>query len=389
MRLSYLLVISFILFNLTCSAQITFKRGYFIDTRNNKTECFIKDSDWKNAPSSFSYKLDESGEILKMDTKDVTEFAAGETKYIRAKIRYDQSPQELKKLNIFANPDWVEADVLLRVIVEGTATLYSYNTSELALFFFKVRTSPIEQLIYKSYVVTSAENQVAKNNAYLGQLNSRVRCGRQKAAREAQMPYQQRTLKKHFEEFNICSGDVVKEKTKSERNVAIKITPGVDFTSVKATRFTGTGPYEFDFGKGSSIRLGTEFQFTLPFNHNKWAIVVEPTYHTFSSDKAGGLKYTSIETPIGVRHRFFLSRKSSIFVNGAALLDFPLSHVQKFRNGDYKMTGATFGFAGGAGYSYGRFSLEGRYYPVRERTQAQVMTYRYIKTTIILGVRIF
>lgn len=45
------------------SAQIRFEPGYFIDTANQKTECFIKNVDWKNNPTRFDYKLSENGEL--------------------------------------------------------------------------------------------------------------------------------------------------------------------------------------------------------------------------------------------------------------------------------------------------------------------------------------
>ena len=51
-----LLVISF-LFYLTFSySQITFEKGYFISNDGIKTECFIKNLDWRNNPTEFEYK---------------------------------------------------------------------------------------------------------------------------------------------------------------------------------------------------------------------------------------------------------------------------------------------------------------------------------------------
>ena len=35
--------------------QIKYEKGYFINNENKKIECLIKNKDWKNNPSEFSY----------------------------------------------------------------------------------------------------------------------------------------------------------------------------------------------------------------------------------------------------------------------------------------------------------------------------------------------
>jgi hypothetical protein len=372
------LTLTVVLIAFNSFGQITFEKGYYIDSQGNKTECLIKDSDWKNSPSSFNYKLDEAGEVQKMDTKDVSEFEVADTKYVRAHVRYDQSSQELKKLTTLSNPDWVEGDLMLKVIVEGKATLYTYEDPARSLYFFSVDKSPIEQLVFKNYMPSGDISMVAANKMYLSQINGRVRCMNVPPVTDRTVPYQQRPLAKHFTNYNICSGDVVKEKPTPKKALAIRLTPGVDFTKVTARAGNSK---TYNYGGATSFRLGAEFQFTLPFNNGKWGVLFEPTYESFNSNKAGSLKYQGIEFPLGIRHRFFLSEKSSIFVNGMALLEFQLSKTAG--------VGGIPGFAAGAGYSFGRFSLEGRYYPLRQRGDPASFAYHYTRSSLIFGFRVF
>lgn len=391
------IALSFVLITSSCLAQITFKKGYFIDKDGNKTECLIKDVDWKNSPSSFAYKLTEEASSQKMSTDGVKEFAAGDTKYIRADVKYDQSPQDLRKLNSSSSPDWVDASVLLRVVVEGKATLYHYNTSDLSLLFLSVNKGPIEQLVYKSYTTTSREYilnnlltdlpMIGNNQLYLSQLRGKVRCEGMAPITLQRYPYQVRPISRLVKEFNSCSGGPVTEEKNKQKSFSFSLAPGVDFTNALGQRGTVTT----DFGDDVTLRLGADLQFALPLQKGKWTIIFTPAYQSFKGmAKSGrGLEYQLIEFPFGVRHRFFLSEKSWIFVNVLGLLDFPLKHVESGPGATKNpVQEGSFGYAAGGGFAFGRFSLEGRYYAKRKRNLGPEVGYDYTKSSIILGFRL-
>ena len=394
---SYCLILVGILCASVCFGQASYKPGYFIDLKGNKTECYIKDNDWKGNPRSFDYKTTEFGATQKMDTDDVSEFKAGTTRFVRAKVQYDQSSQELSKLSINNNPEWTEGNLWLKVVVDGKSTLYHYNSREFSLFFFSVSGSPIEQLVFKNYYTNPGGNQNLieqkqyshSNNTYLYQLNTKLKCGDNAEATAKEVPYQLRTLSEFVRKYNICSGDVVTEMPTSKKAFSLRLTPGVDFASATGEQ---PGIVKWNYGSAKAFRLGADLQFALPFNNGKWAVVAEPTYSSYSGNdtkRKNGLKYTLFELPIGVRHRFFLSEKSYIFLNGMALLDFPLAFKQTFSSGILDKTErGTFGFALGAGFAYGRLSLEARYYPSRTRDTGATI-YKSTKSTAILGIRIF
>jgi hypothetical protein len=374
-----------------CCAQVSFEKGYYTDKNGEKTVCFIRDADWKNTPNSFEYKLDENGATQKMKTDDVLEFAAGPTKYVWVETTYDKSTQDEKKIAVSSTPEWVEANLLLRVIVEGkNASLYYYSTKDYSLFFFSSYGSAIEQLVYKQYLVPGSPPKIAVNRTYISQLNSRVNCANNAPADDKQVPYLLKPLANYFRNFNKCTGEVLPDPPKTAKSFNLRLTPGIDFQNAWMHR---TDVRDYKFGNNTTFRIGVDFQFALPSNHGKWAIIAEPNFVYFDSNKDGRLRYQLIEVPVGIRHRFFFSDKSYAFVNAMAFVDFPINHTQTFKIGitpvDIETFRGAYGFTGGVGYAYGRFSLEGRYYPWRDRSDGSQFIYHYKRSSIILGFRLY
>ena len=65
----------FLLLMVVCSyGQIRFEKGYFITNENQRTECLIKNVDWKNNPHEFLYKLKDRKETQKGTIQSVKEF---------------------------------------------------------------------------------------------------------------------------------------------------------------------------------------------------------------------------------------------------------------------------------------------------------------------------
>ena len=75
------LLITILSFN--CYSQISFEKGYYIDNSNQKTNCLIKNIDWKNNPTQFEYKLSENSESKKKTIESIKEFGINNiSKYI-------------------------------------------------------------------------------------------------------------------------------------------------------------------------------------------------------------------------------------------------------------------------------------------------------------------
>jgi len=104
----------------------------------------------------------------------------------------------------------------------------------------------------------------------------------------------------------------------------------------------------------------------LPFNKNKWSIIFQPTYQYYQKEKLrewyifeyhDKVKYQSIELPLGVRYKMFLSDYSKLYVDFSIVFwDFPInSKINELE------IGSGINMVGGIGYSYKNYGIEVTY----------------------------
>ena len=149
-------------------SQIVFEDGYFINESNQKINCLIKNTDSKNNPTEFNYKILPDGEIKEADIKNIKEFGiTGFSKYIRAKVNMDRSSNEINNLSSHRNPIFQEETLFLKVIIEGKVSFYHYEERNLTRFFYSINDSEITQLIFKQYLLN---DKIATNNYFKQQL---------------------------------------------------------------------------------------------------------------------------------------------------------------------------------------------------------------------------
>ena len=86
MKQTLLVLMTIISFN--CYSQIKFEKGYFINNDGERTDCLIKNSDWRNNPMKFQYRLTEDS-ISKIATiESVKEFGINSfSKYKRFYVK--------------------------------------------------------------------------------------------------------------------------------------------------------------------------------------------------------------------------------------------------------------------------------------------------------------
>ena len=127
-----LILLLTIVFSLNSYSQISYEKGYFIDNANQKINCLIKNSDWKNNPTEFEYKLSEKGESKNATIRSIKEFGIdNSSKYIRSTVEIDRSSESVNFLSNDMNPNFNKETLFLRVLVEGKANLLEYVDSNL------------------------------------------------------------------------------------------------------------------------------------------------------------------------------------------------------------------------------------------------------------------
>ncbi|WAC00876.1 tRNA modification GTPase [Lacinutrix neustonica] len=376
------------IFTLNGYAQISYEPGYFINNEDQKTNCFIKNMDWKNNPTSFEYKLSETTiESNTATIETVKEFSiTNSVKYNRFVVNIDRSREIIKYMSEERAPSFNEEILFLKLIVEGTANLYSYEDSNLGRYFFNIdspNTNP-EQLIFKSYLDSEDEgeykNIIRTNNAYKQQLLNNLNCSSISQKDIKNTNYKERELKKIFENYNKCKDPnyesfSIKRPKKDLFNFSARL--GLSATSLKIQNMP-IPSWDTNFDSKLTLRIGVETEFILPFNKNKWSLIVQPTYQSFKSEKEITylqtslvtkktivyVNYKSLEFPIGVRYYSFLNADSKLFFNLSAIIDMPMSssisadRAEGTELFDLDISSKP-SFALGAGYNYhSKYTLE-------------------------------
>ena len=369
-----LLLLLILLFAIKSYGQISFENGYFISIENEKIECFIKNLDWKNNPSSFVYKLTENGIEKKGTILNVKEFGINiATKYVSRTVFIDESSSFLNSLSIKRRAELKKETLFLKVILEGEANLYKYQNSDTKRFFYNQDNSKIEQLIFKRY--KDSEDKIGENNGFRNQLFKDLKCLNNNSKLK-KLKYNTKEITNYFIDYNKCKNSkITNYKSKKEKrdlfNLSIRAranSASINISNANSISSNMTFDHAVGFG------LGVEAEFIMPFNKNKWAFTMEPTYQTISAEgkRVLGdveLKYSSIEFPIGIRHYFFLSNDAKIFVNANLIIESSFNSGVYNTKTNYQVLNIQARPYAGLGFGYkhkNKFSIELKYHTNKE-----------------------
>lgn len=404
-----IIFLSTLFLSLNCFSQITFDDGYFINNTNQKIFCLIKNVDWKNNPIEFEYKLSENGEPKKAYLNSVKEFGiANFSKYIRNTVNIDRSSNDINDLSSVKNPIFKEEQLFLEVLVEGKYTLYQYVDGSLKRYFYNEDNADVEQLIFKRY--KNPENKIGTNNRFRQQLWNDLKCSEFKKSKYENLDYRKSEFVSFFVAYNKCNNeDYVNYEEKENRDLFnLTFRPRLN-SSFLTIQNTVSNAKNYNFENEISFGFGIEAEFILPFNKNKWAIIIEPTYQRFKSEETirtndfssgisiGNVDYTSVEIPVGFRHYFFLNNNSKIFVNASYVFDISskstieFSRIDGFITDSLEVVSRGGNLAMGVGYKQNdRYSIEFRFQTNRDLLNNYAFwTTEYSTFSIILGYSIF
>lgn len=379
----HLLLLLIAISTVNCFAQITFEQGYYINNSGQMINGLIKNNDWRSNPEEFEFKLSESDDSQTLRIENVREFGVDDKfKFIRETVQIDRSSDNISNLSESRKPVFDTEELFLKVLVDGKADLYQYQNGNLKRYFFRIGDSEIEQLIYKNY--RTSKGKIGTNNRFRQQLWNGLECETIDKITIEKTDYSENDLVKFFVRFNKCENADLVNFAKNKKSDLFNFNIRPRLTSSSLTVQSISNNREIELGNKQSIGVGVEAEFILPFNRNKWAVSLEPTYQNYISETttsvqnvSGGtlttrIDYTSIEVPLSIRHYFYFDKNSRIFANFSYVFDFSSDATIDF----FRADGSEFNelaletqnnFAFGIGYKYGgRYSLELRYQTPRE-----------------------
>lgn len=389
-------------------SQVTFDPGHYVDNSGTRLPVEIKYADWKNNPSDITVRTSKDAAVQVLSLGQVAAFGIdGQAHYIRASVPVDISDPRLKHLSNHGRFESREDTVFLEILLEGRADLLSYRQAGREQFFVRTQGDEIQPLIYKRYVPEKSIS-IRENRQYQQQLLNALDCEEITSSDIERTAYKRRELSRLFTRYNRCADEGFtnyKEEASMGDAFNLSFRAGVNFSSLSL--YTYVVYREIHFDRQPSLRLGLEGEYVLPFLRNKWAFIAEPTFQSyqgeadFPEESLGtgrvAANYRSIEIPFGVRHYFFLNQDNKIFLNATYTVDFILDDsgftfdtaIDAYS--DTKMetnTGTNFSF--GAGYTFKKFSLEGRYNLERTLTGKNLgVGSAYDSLSLILGYTFF
>jgi hypothetical protein len=388
------------------SAQISFKPGFFIENSGSRVDCIIKDTGSAQTPDLFKYKLNESGDILTVNSSDIIEIEVfNRFKYLKRTVDLDRSKttSNISSLDENSQPNFNKENLLLIVLIEGAVSLYKYQEGAILKYFIQIGDGNINQLIYKRYKV---KNEVGSNNEFKKQLFEALQCETIESRKFKNINYYKSDLSDLIIDYHECKKlsyiDYVNMGDKGYFRFNLK--SGITFSKLSA--IGPSSAFEFNFDNETSLRIGAELEYISSINNYKWAVFIEPTYQQYVTESEVNIRpdsrfpdfakatadYRSIEIPIGLRHYLYLNDSSKLFIDGGYVIDMVLQQdveVEVIQTDIVLQSKGNLFF--GFGYKYqDKYSLAFRINTPRTATQeSSSWKSDYSTTSIIFGYTIF
>lgn len=402
MKTRLILIIALLTISSRLISQELFQAGYYVNEDNSRVECLIKNEGWVDNPTEFIYKLNPDDQPTKGKIDEIKEFSVGDAKFIRKTVDIDYSSNKNEKLSIRKDPEFKSETVYLRYLVEGEASLLTFKNSDLRRFFLGMRKEEPAALVYKKYKSIDGSGTTLENTSFRRHLMQNVVCGEITIERLTAIRYIKNDLQKIVSEYNTCKGSenvVYKGQESKKIKARIALRPGVRIVNFETTRSSLGSPTDAKFDAAISFRFGVEFEFVLPGNNQKWAILLEPTYQKYESTSPrepewsvtfteGNVEYTSFELALGLRYYSILSKDSRLFFNGLVILDKP-SKESFVQTSNTFTINSGMNAAIGVGYKYSdRYFAEVRYGLKRDVLVDWAIENNFNYISFVLGVNI-
>lgn len=371
-------ILFFILTSVAAVAQIKYEKGYVVRENETNSNLLIKNEGWMNNPSEISVKTSQEAEPFVLKMEEIREFGIdGEVKYVKATVPVGSIGKKIEELD--KTGEWKTRDetVLLKLMVEGEANLYQLQKNGEKLYFIGTAGSDIEPLIYKKFVPPGSI-KIHENNHFRQQLYNKLQCEAIDANKVQNLDYTESDLLNIFEKYNRCkdSNYTSVNTHQTEQLIHLSVRPGVRFDQLKME--TSKTKRKIEFDQQTSLSFGLQGEYVLPFQKNKWSLLAESYYHSYSGEaefpsnnanlQDGSVKidYKAIAIGVGLRHSFFLNPDSKLFLNAILLADVSLGSSEMTFDTvydtytDFEFGKVEPGFALGGGYAFKKWSMEAR-----------------------------
>ncbi|WP_375578798.1 outer membrane beta-barrel protein [Marivirga tractuosa] len=362
------------LFVLKAHAQVKFEKGYYVDNQNDTVKCLVKNKGWTNFPESFTIKINDSNEKKELSIDELKMLRiSDEVKFINTIVKEDISDNNSSKIAYNNDLVYTENVRLLKVLVESEYSLYFSEKDNRKKFFYSGPDNEIRQLIDKRYYVN--DDNIATSQEYIKQLLRINECQSTELNNRAiNDKLNESNLIYYFEQINNCLGtNVVKyeEKNfddKSQKSYSVKL--GLNLANSQYIFRSSNSSNTIDFPSDLASTFGIELEIPIKANKFKWSLITEPTFKYIASSNTvidQGLERNyefqvySLDIPLGIRYKFYLSDDLLIFLNFKTQLTLNMGNsFVDLDFGQYHDAQTKFNLNAGFGFKWKKLILEYR-----------------------------
>ena len=260
-------------------AQRNFVSGYIVLKTGDTLKGTIDNRDWQKNPSYILFKESFSNEPKKVTPLEVKSFFVSDKGdvYESHKVSMDISPYKEKDLllsDASGNNIIVEdTTAFLRVLVKGTATLYSFfDKSEKQHFYMSKKGEKYVQelILQRGIYIRNSTKYFGENKLFLNQLSLLNDCT--KIPINDPVEFTANSLTNFFVQYNLCVGDKANTQVRDDKSpTQLFVLGGISQTKMVFTNYYGDITTQQNiypiFGLGadyvfprnrSKLRLGVE-----------------------------------------------------------------------------------------------------------------------------------
>lgn len=333
MHKSYL-TLSALFFSLALFSQANFVKGAYTDSNGVVYTGYIKNMEWRKPPKKFLFKENPADQEVSVSTEHLESLELFEIdKFIKRSFQLDISETKIDKLDGNPNPVFVEKTALLRVLVEGEASLYQYIDTETSRFYLSVNDQELIPLIYKEYY--KDQRTLTYNKAYLATLWDHLKCDDISMGKIESLRYTKKDLKRIVSDFNSCKDPQAlktfdDKKTKDVLKLHIKAGAGYSFFDM-VNHSDFAAPVSAETEKKIHPRIGVEFEYYINYRNKGWSVYLSPTYQSYTTKTPllgyddFEINYQSVEIPLGIRKHFYLSETTALMIDAGMVADIPFN----------------------------------------------------------------
>lgn len=330
--------ILFLLFALPTAllAQQDFEAGYLIDRNGKREELEILNREWRHNPAEIQIRRGEDQDHITVPTAALREFGiTGKARYVNLEVAIEKSSVS-RTTRVTERPVQQVERVLLRVEVEGDASLYSYLAPRVSKYFVAVNGERPTQLDYS--VTRAPHGGISEARTFVRQLDRLLACPAS-GPTPADLNYELAEIRPIVLAYNDCSGGGGKQTvyangTSGERPVTVTLVAGIYHTGFRLFDDANRNLL-LDSKNKATLRLGVEVEYPFTYRGLSLSVLARPSYYGFRSpttrpdgaESAYTMDYRAVDLPLALRYYRSLCPDFRFFAGGGTGIVLPFGEL--------------------------------------------------------------